>query len=35
MRKNGLNFNVIFGVIMIILAIVCIIRFFVLLGGAG
>lgn len=35
MRNNRVNYNLVFGFIMIILAIVCIIRFFVLLGGAG
>ncbi len=35
MKKKGFNFSFAFGVIMLILAVVCIIRFFVLLGGAG
>ena len=35
MRKRGLNFSVFIGGAMFILAIVCIIRFFVLVGGGG
>ena len=35
MRKNKMNLNLLFGFIMIVLAIVCVIRFFVLLGGGG
>lgn len=35
MRNNRVNYNLVLGFIMIVLAIVCIIRFFVLLGGGG
>lgn len=35
MKKKGINWGLVFGAFMIIVSIVCIIRFFVLLGGAG
>ena len=35
MRNNKMNLNLLFGFIMIVVSIVCVIRFFVLLGGGG
>ena len=35
MRNNRMNFNLVFGFIMIVAAIVCIIRLFVVLGGGA
>lgn len=35
MRKNGFNFSVFIGIVLVVVAIICFIRFFVLLGGGG
>lgn len=35
MKKKGVNWSLVFGALMIIVSIVCVIRFFVLLGGGG